>query len=122
MVDLVHEQSGGLPSLVEIVTQALRDTGRFDARHPDTFRRPDVITVSVALAERLRHYLDALEPDVRGLLEAMAIGAALDSEVLGPLLGTPADALTATVEGARATGLLTESGTLIRSCATCSCD
>lgn len=45
MVDLVHEQSGGLPAFVEIVTQALRDTGRFDARHPDAFRRPDVITV-----------------------------------------------------------------------------
>ena len=30
LVDLVHEQAGGLPSLVDLVTQALQDTGRFD--------------------------------------------------------------------------------------------
>jgi DNA-binding CsgD family transcriptional regulator len=113
LVDLVHEQSGGLPALVDIVAQAMCDTGRFDARRPDAFRRPDVVTVSVALAERLRHHVDALPPDVRGLLEAMAVGAALDSEVLGPLLQVPADVLSATVEAARATGLLTEAGELI---------
>ncbi len=113
LVDVVHEQSGGLPALVEIVTRALRDTGRFDVRHPDAFRRPDLITVSVALAERLRHHVDGLDPDVRALLEAMAVGAALDSEVLGALLDVPPDALSATVEAARATGLVTESGALI---------
>lgn len=113
MVDVVHEQSGGLPMLVEIVTRALRETGRFDARRPDTFRRPDLITVSAALAERLRHHVDALDPDVRALLEAMAAGAALDGEVLGPLLDAPADVLSGTVEAARATGLLTDAGALI---------
>ena len=113
LVDVVHEQSGGLPTLVEIVTQALRDTGRFDVRHPDAFRRPDLITVSVALAERLRHHVDGLGPDVRALLEAMAVGAALDSAVLGALLDAPAEELSATVEAARATGLLSESGALI---------
>jgi DNA-binding CsgD family transcriptional regulator len=113
MVDVVHEQSGGLPALVEIVTRALHETGRFDARRPDTFRRPDLITVSAALAERLRHHVDALDPDVRALLEAMAVGAALDGEVLGPLLDTPAEHLSGTVEAARATGLLTDAGALI---------
>ena len=113
MVDLVHEQSGGLPALVEIVTQALQGTGRFDARHPDTFHRPDLVTVSVALAERLRPRVDALEPDVRALLEAMAVGAALDGEVLAPLLATAPEALGSTVEAARSTGLLTEAGELI---------
>lgn len=113
MVDLVHEQSGGLPALVEIVTQALWGTGRFDARRPDTFHRPDLVTVSVALAERLRPRVDALEPDVRALLEAMAVGAALDGEVLAPLLAAAPDALGDTVEAARSTGLLTDAGELI---------
>jgi len=113
MVELVHEQSGGLPTLVDIVTQALRDTGRFDARHPDAFRRPDLVTVSVALAERLRPQVDELDRDVRALLEAMAVGASLDSEVLGPLLAEEPDGLSATVEAARSTGLLTEAGELI---------
>lgn len=113
MVDMVHEQSGGLPGLVEIVTQALRDTGRFDARRPDTFHRPDLVTVSAALAERLRHQVDALDHDVRALLEAMAIGASLDAEVLGRLLGGVSQTLSATVEAARSTGLLTDAGELI---------
>lgn len=113
MIDMVHEQSGGLPALVEIVTQALRDTGRFDAHHPDTFHRPDLVTVSVALAERLRPQVDALDHDVRALLEAMAVGASLDSEVLGRLLAEPPGTLSATVEAARSTGLLTDAGELI---------
>ncbi len=113
MAELVHEQSGGLPSLVDFVTQALQDSGRFDPRRPERFHRPDRITVSVALAERLRHRVDALEPAVHDLLEVMALGAALDSDVLGPLLGGAPHELDAAVEAARATGLLTESGTLI---------
>ena len=113
MVELVREQSGGLPTLVDIVAQALRDTGRFDARHPDAFHRPDLVTVSVALAERLRPQVDELDRDVRALLEGMAVGASLDSEVLGPLLVEEPDALSATVEAARSTGLLTEAGELI---------
>ncbi len=113
MVDLVHQQSGGLPALVDLVTFALQETGRFDPRHPEQFKRPTRITVSVALAEQLRHRVDALEPAVRDLLEAMALGATLDVDVLGPLLaGTPHD-LDAAVEAARATGLLTEAGELI---------
>src|SRR6185436_18565587 len=87
-----------------IVTQALRDTGRFDARHPDTFRRPDLVTVSVALAEHLRHQVDGLDRDVRRLLAVP--GDTTPGE-------TTPEMLSATVEAARSTGLLTESGELI---------
>lgn len=114
MPELVHEQSGGLPGLVDLVVHALLESGRFDPRRPDRFDRPDRITVSAAFAERLRHRVDALEPAVHDLLEAMALGAALDSEVLGTLLaGSPAAAIDDTVEAARATGLLRDSGELI---------
>jgi DNA-binding CsgD family transcriptional regulator len=114
MAEFVHEQSGGLPGLVDLVTHALRESGRFDPRRPDLFDRPDRITVSAAFAERLRHRVDALEPAVHDLLEAMALGAALDSEVLGTLLaGSPAAAIDDAVEAARATGLLRDTGELI---------
>ncbi len=113
MVELVHEQSGGLPALVDVVTRALQGTGRFVADRPDRFRRPDRVSVSVALAERLRHQVDALDPDVATLLEAMATGAALDAGVLGPLLDRRPAELAGTVEAARATGLLSENGELI---------
>ncbi|MDQ4105444.1 MAG: LuxR family transcriptional regulator, partial [Actinomycetota bacterium] len=113
LIDLVLEQSGGLPSLVDLVTQALQDTGRFDPRRPEQFRRPERVNVSAGLAERLRYQLEALDPDIYRLLQAMAVGAALDAEVLALLLDTEPVALTDTVQAALATGLLTEKGQLI---------
>ncbi len=113
LVALVYEQSGGLPMFVGLVTQAMLDTGRFDPRHPDRFRRPPRVSVSPGLAERLRYLLEALDPRIYALLEAMALGAPLDAEVLCALLDTdPAD-LADLVEAARATGLLTDAGDLI---------
>ncbi|MGH3751536.1 MAG: LuxR C-terminal-related transcriptional regulator [Pseudonocardiaceae bacterium] len=113
LIDLVHEQAGGLPSLVDLVTQALQDTGRFDPQRPEQFRRPERVNVSAGLAERLRYQLEALDPEIYGLLQAMAVGAALDAEVLALLLDADPAALTDTVEAAMATGLLTERGELI---------
>ncbi|MGH3920901.1 MAG: LuxR C-terminal-related transcriptional regulator [Pseudonocardiaceae bacterium] len=113
LVDLVLEQTGGLGSLVDLVTQALQDTGRFDPRRPEQFRRPDRVNVSAGLAERLRYQLEALDPEIYQLLQAMAVGAALDAELLGPLLDADPTALTDTVEAALATGLITGGGELI---------
>ncbi len=112
-VALVHEQSGGSPLFAGMVAQALLDTGRFDPRHPDRFRRPARVSVSPGLAERLRYRLEALDQGIYQLLEALALGAALEQDVLGALLGADSAGLTDTVEAARATGLLTESGELI---------
>lgn len=113
LIDLVHQQSGGLPSLVGLITQALQDTGRFDPRRPQEFRRPDRVNVSPGLAERLRYQLEALDPEIYRLLQAMAVGAALDAEVLNPLLDADPATLNETVQATLATGLLTEAGELI---------
>jgi DNA-binding NarL/FixJ family response regulator len=110
---LVLDQSGGSPMFAGLVTQALLDTGRFDPRHPERFRRPNRISVSPGLAERLRYLLEALEPPIYHLIEALALGAPLDADVLAALLDTDPAGLTDTVEAARATGLLTENGELI---------
>ena len=110
---LVLEQSGGSPMFAGLVTQALLDTGRLDPEHPDRFRRPNRISVSPGLAERLRYLLESLDPPIYQLIEALALGAPLDADVLAELLDTDPAGLTDTVEAARATGLLTESGELI---------
>jgi DNA-binding CsgD family transcriptional regulator len=113
LIALVLEQSGGSPMFAGLVTQALLDTGRLDPAHPERFRRPNRISVSPGLAERLRYLLEALAPPIYQLIEALALGAPLDADVLAELLGTDPAGLTDTVEAARATGLLTESGDLI---------
>ncbi len=113
LIDLVYEQSGGLPSLVGLVTQALQDTGRFDPRRPAEFRRPERVNVSPGLAERLRYQLEALDPGIYRLMQAMAVGAPLDAEVLASLLDADPATLTDTVQAALATGLFTEAGELI---------
>lgn len=121
LIDLVHEQSGGLPVLVDVITQSLCDAGRYDVVAPKEFRRPDRITVSVGLAERMRHLVDALDPAGRALLEAMAVGAPLDVDVLRelaagsdvPTPGSLIDTLIDTVDAVTATGLLTDTGALI---------
>lgn len=117
LVELVHEQSGGLPTLVDLLTQALCDAGRFDPARPTEFRRPDGVAVSMGMAERMRHHVDALEPPVQELLAALAVGAPLDLDVLRELLDLdPASAATVladAVEAAKATGLVTEAGVLI---------
>lgn len=113
LIDLVHEQSGGLPALVGLVTRALHDTGRFDPARPEGFRRPDRVGVSGALAQRLRHHVDALDPAVCRLLEALAVGAPLDPDVLGALLDVDGDQLAETVAATQATGLVTEDGVIV---------
>src|SRR5262245_45797359 len=113
LVAVVHEQSGGSPMFAGLVTQALLDTGRLDPRHPERFRRPNRVSVSPGLAERLRYLLEALEPSIYQLVEALALGAPLDADVLAALLDTDPAGLTDTVEAARAPGLLTEGGELI---------
>jgi hypothetical protein len=113
LVALVLEQSGGSPLFAGMVTQAVLDSGRLDPRHPERFRRPGRVSVSPGLAERLRYLIEALDPPVHDLLEALALGAPLDTDILAALLDTDPAGLSDTVEAARATGLLTETGDLI---------
>ena len=94
VVDLVHAQSGGVPLLVDVVTRALADG----------FGRAG--SMPAALVERHRHLVDALDPDVRVVLEALAAGAPAECAVLAGVTRLPADQLVTAVEAARATGFL----------------
>ncbi len=92
VVELVHEQSGGFPLLVDVVTRALGDG----------LPRVRSGALPAGLVERHRHLVDAVEPDVRTVLDALAAGAEVGA--LGLLTGLCPDRLAAAVEAARASG------------------
>ncbi|GLZ35421.1 helix-turn-helix transcriptional regulator [Lentzea sp. NBRC 105346] len=91
LVAFLFEQTDGMPTLVDRFIAALHDSGQ--VRDGD-LTGPAVIPPS--LVEQFRHTLDCLEPAVREVLVAKAVG-----------VDAPA------CEGALATGLLTDTGALI---------
>jgi DNA-binding CsgD family transcriptional regulator len=98
LVGLVHEQSAGLPLLVDTVAAALAG--------PPGRRRLAGTPLPPALVERLRHIVDAVPPDARLVLEALAAGAGLEVDLLATVTGLSPEGLPAAVEAARATGLV----------------
>ncbi len=98
LVDFVHQQSGGLPLLVDILIRT-SGGGPDGSRLPGLPLPPDVV-------ERFRHLVDALQPDSRRVLEALAVGAPPEPDILALLTGLPVDGLAAAVESARSTGYL----------------
>jgi DNA-binding CsgD family transcriptional regulator len=103
LVDFVTAETGGLPSLVDRLLAALRDTGQLESARPDS-------ELPAGLVEQLSYELDRQPQPVRELALALAVGAPLDAEVLAPLLELPAAGIAELAEQARSAGLLTEAG------------
>ena len=107
LIAYVHAQTAGVPVLVDrligaIIERAGRDRSRLALPgEPPT-----------GLLAQLGYTLQTLDPGVRDLLLARALGAPLDVEVLVPLLNLPgpAAAVDELVEVARAAGLLGADG------------
>jgi DNA-binding CsgD family transcriptional regulator len=97
LVDSVHAHTGGLPRLVDRLLGALREAGRLERPDGDP---PD------PLVEQLYYELERHPEPVRELALALALGAPLDGEVLGPLLSVEAGEVEELTERARAAGLL----------------
>jgi DNA-binding CsgD family transcriptional regulator len=110
LVNHVHEQTAGLPGLVDRLFGALLEqTGPDRVRG---VRPPD--EPPAGLLVQLGYLVHGLGDGVGGLLLARALGAPLDSEVLVPMLGlSPHDGaaqLDELLEAARAAGMLTGDG------------
>lgn len=102
LVDLVAEQTGGSPVLVDRLLTALRERGLGDlaaAGEPP-----------MSVVVQLGHDVDTLPAAVRDLVLALAIGAPVDPDVLGPLLDVSAAAVAELLVQAQATGLLAADG------------
>ncbi|MDQ3905308.1 MAG: LuxR family transcriptional regulator, partial [Actinomycetota bacterium] len=104
LMDLLYEQTGGSPTLIDQVVRALPTSGRLDGDHPEL--PPNVI-------DRLRYDLDRLPRPLRGLLLAVGLGAAPDPEILAPVLAIDPSVIADLWSMGHSHGLLLAEGRLI---------
>ncbi|HEX4222068.1 MAG TPA: LuxR C-terminal-related transcriptional regulator [Pseudonocardiaceae bacterium] len=103
LVERVHRVTGGVPRFVERVAAAL-DPVRFDAAGSD---------LPAAALAPFGYDFDRLEPEVLRFLLAQLTGVGQHADLIGELIGRDADGVAATVESAKASGLLAADGTLL---------
>ena len=104
VIDLLCEQTGGVPMLVDWAVDSLPTGGRLDGDRPDL--PPGVV-------DRVRHGLDRLGPQLRALLLAVGLGAAPDSEILAEVLVSDPAVVVDLLSMAQAAGLLLGDGRMI---------
>jgi DNA-binding CsgD family transcriptional regulator len=106
LVDLVFEQTGGSPDLVDRLLVGLRDERALD-------RLGSAGEPPAAVVRQLGYEIDAQPVGVRALLLGRTVGAPLDPEVLGALLDVPPGAVGELLDQAAATGLMAPDGGVV---------
>jgi DNA-binding CsgD family transcriptional regulator len=104
MTDLLYEQTGGSPMLIDQVVSSLRSADQLDGNRAEL--PPGVI-------DRVRYDLDRLPRPLRGLLLAVGLGAAPDAEILASVLAVDPPAIADLWSMAQSHGLLHSDGQLI---------
>lgn len=102
LVEAVHDHSGGMAELVELVLSAWADAGVISGGR----LTGPVPPPSPALVAALRARIDELEPDARVVLEALSAGADLDDHLLSATTGIAPDQLGGAIDELRAAGLV----------------
>jgi DNA-binding CsgD family transcriptional regulator len=101
VLDLLCEQTSGVPMLIDRVVDSLRTTGRLDGERLEL--PPEAV-------ERVRHDLDRVAPPLRAVLLAMGLGAEADPEILAQVLALDLAVVTDLMSLAHASGLLLGEG------------
>ncbi len=104
VIDLLCEQTGGVPMLIDWVLDSIQAGIRLDGDRPDL--PPGVV-------DRARHGLDRLAPQLRALLLAVGLGAAPDPDILAEVLVVDQAIVVDLVSMAQAAGLLLSDGRVI---------
>jgi DNA-binding CsgD family transcriptional regulator len=101
VVDLLCEQTGGVPMLIDRVVDSLRTAGKLDGDRPEL--PPEVL-------DRVRHDLDRIAPQLRALLLAVGLGAAPEPDILAQVLALDLAVVTDLLSMAHSSGLLLDGG------------
>jgi DNA-binding CsgD family transcriptional regulator len=104
VVDLLCEQTGGVPMLIDWVVDSLQTYGRLDG---------DCLELPSDVVDRVRHGLDRLAPQLRALLLAVGLGATPDSEILAEVLAVDQAVVVDLLSMAQSAGLLLTDGRVI---------
>ena len=105
MVDILTEQTGGRPRVLDEVLYTLQETGLDQPESPPA--------LPAEVVDRLRFMVEDLDATTRSLLLAVAAGAKLETAVLSALLDLDATLVREAVDRAGAGGLLLGDGRLI---------
>ena len=101
VVDLLCEQTSGVPILIDRVADSLRTAGKLDGDRPEL--PPEVL-------DRVRHDLDRIAPQLRALLLAVGLGAAPEPDILAQVLTLDLAVVTDLLSMAHSSGLLLDGG------------
>jgi len=102
LVELLAEQTAGVPALVDRLARAWVESGVVTAGRLAT--TPDGVAPSLVAAVRAE--VDQLPTPARTVLAALSVGADLDDELLATVTGLPADGLGEPIDLLRAAGLM----------------
>lgn len=103
-VDLLYEQTGGSPMLIDQIVSSLQTAGQLDGDCPQL--PPGVI-------DRVRYDLDRLPRPLRVMLLAVGLGAAPDADILASVLAVDPPVIADLWSMAQSHGLLRSDGQLI---------
>ncbi len=113
LVDVVSEQTAGLPGLVQPLLRSLAGRPRRGGTGLLSPGQPPRLAVPEDVVDLVRAGLAGLDDGTRALLHAVSAGAPLDDDVLAPVLGLDESSVGDLVAAARATGLLVSSGSVV---------
>ncbi|MBV9142125.1 MAG: LuxR family transcriptional regulator [Pseudonocardiales bacterium] len=101
VVDLLYEQTSGVPRLIDRVVEVLRTEGRLNGDLPE---------LPAEVIAHVRHDLDRLAPQLRALLLAVGLGAIPDPDILAQVLTLDLTVVTDLLSMAHSSGLLLGGG------------
>ncbi len=113
LAKLMHEQTAGLPVLLDQLVTGLRDSGQLSPEAVRQLPPRARLDVPAGVREQLRYIIEGLAAEVRTLLFAATLSADTDTGTLGQLLEADGLAVDQTLSLAQATGLMTDHGAVV---------